>query len=179
MLVYYRSLLMLFLVLPEESYSQVYKPIETSKVAAEIDSNSTREIAIYDKLRIQDSLLELQRIHYTYLSYKAKYELAAVTPEKNERILLYKRIRSFPFYTVRQEFYGHELSELYRKATRDLIFEYRGDLTALINLDIVPSMRSTLYGFLRVEIEYAGGTWDKGEISLPQDVLLKSKRSKN
>ncbi len=161
----------LSLILPQHAISQVAKPIEPAKVASEIEKNLISDLPTYKKMRIQDSLMELQRYHYEYLSYKAKYELALVSQDKDERILAYKRIRNFPFYTVHVPFYGTEFAELYRKASRNLIYEYQGDLENLSSFVVIPSMQSTLYGFLKIEIEAAGGAWDRGDIPVPQEIL--------
>jgi hypothetical protein len=167
------------LFLPVVCLSQVHKPIDVAQVTSEIEQNSLRDTSMYEKLRIQDSLFQLLRIHYEYLSYKAKYEYAVINPDKNERIISYRRIKNFPYYIIHVPFYGIELSELYRKATRNLIYEYRGNLEALKHLEIVPSMRNTLYGILRIEIEHAGGTWDRGEIPIPPDMLDFIEKSKH
>lgn len=141
--------------------SNVYEEIDLMSLLKEIDetkNNKTQSPLI--RLKRLDSLYQLQRVHSAYLSLKVKYELSLITAEKETRLFLLRSIRAFPFYTIREPYYGSEIRDLYRKATRDLIYEYRGNLDELYRIDIVPCMQPILDGFLQIEIELAGGVWN-------------------
>jgi len=149
--------------------SKVYEEIDLMSLLKEIDepkNNKTTPPLI--RLKRLDSLYQLQRVHSEYLSLKTKYELFLITTEKEKRIFLLKSIRVFPFYTIREPYYGREIGDLYRKATRDLIREYRGNLEELNRIDIVPSMYFILVGFLEAEIKLAGGA---GDYAVPDYVV--------
>lgn len=141
--------------------NKVFEEIDLVSLLKEVEeTQNNKNQPPLIKLKKLDSLYQLQRVHSEYLSLKVKYELSLITTEKEKRIFLLKSIRVFPFYTIREPYYGTEIRELYRKATRDLIREYRGNLEELYRIDIVPSMHSILDGFLKWEIELAGGVWD-------------------
>ncbi|HLP95423.1 MAG TPA: hypothetical protein VK168_15375 [Saprospiraceae bacterium] len=143
------------------TFNQVFKEIDLMLLLREIDETKNNEPqSPLIKLKKLDSLYQLQRTHSEYLSLKAKYELFLITPEKETRIFLLKSIRVFPFYLCRDPYYNNEFRDLYRRATRDLIREYRGNLEELYRIDIVPSMQPILDGFLKWEIEHAGGVWN-------------------
>lgn len=162
-------------------FAQSPQPVDLTSLANEIELNSKKDINPYIKMRIQDSLLELQRFHYELISYRAKYALSLVSPDTNERIIIYKRIRNFPFYTVHAPYYDFEFSDLYIKATRDLIYLYErlGKLEELQQLNIVPSTVNELYGQLRIAIERMGGKWDRGEFQYPKDMIDRIKKNRN
>lgn len=152
----------LTLIVDLRTDNKVFEAIDLMSLLKEIDeTKNIKNQSPLIKLKKLDSLYQLQRIHSEYLSLKAKYELFLITPEKEMRIFLLKSIRVFPFYTIREPYYNREIRDLYRKATRDLIREYRGNLEELYRIDIVPSMQSILDGFLKWEIELAGGVWNE------------------
>lgn len=123
-----------------------------------IESKSSNSIEIIEKARIQKQKIDLQTFEIYYRNYRIFEDVL-----KRQRIL--KSISSIQFYLYS---YSKEdkvrASKLYHNSTRDLIFECRGDLDKLKNIEVHYSFRSSLYPFLKIEIEQAGGKWDKGEI---------------
>jgi hypothetical protein len=159
-----------FFSFAQVGFSQLSGPIVPSEVLAVISSNKDSDKSELDKLVFEDSLLDLLRIHYEYLSYESKFKLCDKIQNENSKIILYKTIRCYPYYTVKNAYYGMQFYKLYIKATRDLIREYhlQGNLMELYNLNIVPGAAIDTYGFLRSAIEALGGIWDKGEIVNPE-----------
>jgi hypothetical protein len=123
---------------------------------------------------VLDSLYSLRRYYYHWRELTFKFELGSrVDVDKETRIMLYRQVRVFPWYTVHHRFYTKEFSELYRKSSVSLmeLYQEEGDLESLLNFDITPSKWSTLASFLKIAIENTGGTWDKGEIPWHEDAL--------
>jgi hypothetical protein len=155
---------------PQNGLPKTYHPIEPAEVLSAISTNRNSDKPELDKLITEDSLLNLLRLHYDYLSHESKFKLAGKIQDKARKIILYRTVRLYPYYTTKHQYYGMKFYLLYIDATRDLISEYQlqGSLDELYNLDIVPSARVYSYGFLRSAIEALGGVWDKGEIIDPE-----------
>jgi hypothetical protein len=94
----YLSLFLFTFCFAPSCFSQIEKPVKVQDVLEHIDSIQNREGSEFEKLTIRDSLLEVLMIHYEYLSYTSKFELALQTKNKEDRILLYRHIRNYPFY---------------------------------------------------------------------------------
>ena len=91
-------LIISFLLIVHLSYSQdwYWGPITPEKVQQEITENLKSNKPDIEKIMVNDSLLYLLRIHYEYLSYKSKLEVARNTEDKELKIICLKRIRNFP-----------------------------------------------------------------------------------
>ena len=150
-------------------YAQDFQEIVPEEVLANIALNNKSDLPDYERLAIADSLYDLLKEHYEYLSYEAKLKLAKETKDSEVRIFLLKTVRNFPYYLANNSYYGYKFYDQYVQATNLLINEYkeRKDLQALYDLNIVPSATTDLYGMLRKAIEAIGGFWDKGDFYYP------------
>jgi hypothetical protein len=165
--------------LAQNGFGQIDKPIDVQFVLQSIDSINNTTLSEFDKLTAKDSLFDLLRFHYDYLSYKTKFELAKNTQNKEDRIMHIKRVTRYPYYLVSSPFYyGYRFFNLYIDATRALIYEYRGNLEELNKITIVPGAFEHVALPLKLEIEAAGGKWTRGEIYLDPEIKKRGNRFK-
>ncbi len=172
----YFYLLLFSFLFSSNTFSQIERPIDVETVLQSITLNNNREVSEFDKLKTRDSLLEVLKIHYEFLSYTSKFVLALETKNKEDRVLLYKHIRNYPYYLVRLPFYSYRFFDLYVESTRKLIYEYKGDLEELNRLTIVPGASSQIVQYLKMAIESAGGKWTRGEIPVDPEMLIRGNR---
>lgn len=162
-----KSLLFLvILLIPFLAISQNDSEVIPEEVLAMIAANDRSDLPEDEKLVVADSLYNLLMIHYEYLSYETKLRLAQKTMDYEQRIFLYKKIRSFRFYLVRHPYYSYKFKIIYVKSTNYLIDEYQSkkDLHSLYNLNIVPAVYTVVYAKLKRAIEASGGCWDREEL---------------
>lgn len=155
-------------------------PIQPNEISEAIALNKASEKSELEKLAIEDSLRNLMRYHYDYLSFECKYRFALIMEDQSEKIRLLQTIRTYPYYRVSSTYYGLNFYNLYHDATQELIRLYRsaGKLEELYKLDIVESARLDLYGYLRQSIEALGGVWNRGDFHDPE-MLTRGTRQKN
>jgi UDP-N-acetylglucosamine pyrophosphorylase len=89
------------------------KPIDVQFVLQSIDSINNTTLSEFDKLTAKDSLFDLLRFHYDYLSYKTKFELAKNTQNKEDRIMHIKRVTRYPYYLISSSFYFYKFYFIY------------------------------------------------------------------
>ncbi len=169
----------LLLAYLKKSDAQCATQINIQRLIDELSLMETDTTSNFQKLYIQDSLIDLIKYKYEYLSNVKKYEIALQSKDRAERIQNYRVIMEYPYYKVKNGIFGVCFYNLYLDAARNLIFELRGNLDALNKINIVPSASGELFGLLKLEIENAGGHWDKGEIVPMSELMIRGARDKH
>lgn len=101
-------------------------------------------------------------VEYKYYR-NLNFYLKNIKLDSNNYYLLY-RLREIPFWTFLNQSQIEAGREIYISSTTRLINYSINNLTALYQIEVIPSCQSYIYPLLKKRIEQAGGIWNKGEL---------------
>lgn len=143
--------------------------------------NDEGKIDTYSFLILADSITQMAKDRADYEFYYYSFELAQYkfrnkidTANREAVEIPMRRLRMYPYFTVKTAEYFYHLRNLHIFASHLLIKYYasKNDLNSLLKFEVSPTFIPNVYPPLKRAIEELGGVWDRGEIPpyIPQPV---------